>query len=180
MKEEEIQLIEGLKAGEEEAFHSLFERYYLTLSAFAGKYLNDIEVARDIVQDLFVHLYEKRHTLLITASLKSYLYQSVQNRCMNHLNSLKRRDDHHQNIGRTGDHATELEEQIMATELEQKIFQNINELPEQCKKIFLMNRMEGKRNGEIAASLNISKRTVETQISKALKILRDHLKDYHQ
>ena len=178
MKEEDIQLINRIKTGDEDSFKQLFETWYALLVAFANKYVLNLELARDIVQELFVHLYENRRNLIITASLKSYLFQSVQNRCLNHLKSHQLHEAHHKKLTESMDHSIHLEDQVLETEMEHVIFQNVNKLPDQCKRIFLLSRMEGKRNMEIAEELRISKRTVETQISKALKILREALKHY--
>jgi len=161
-----------------EAFEQLFRRYYAPLVAYASRYVSGTETAREIVQDFFVKLYEKRNSLSIDVSVKSYLYRSVYNCCINYINQRNIQDRHLKNIEleRTGEE--NLENEINTVELQYKIFEIIEELPARCKRIFKMNRIEGLKNDEIAANLNLSKRTVETQISKALKILRKRLSDY--
>ena len=178
MKEEEIQLIAGIKAGDESAYNHLFNTYYIILTAFANKYVNDQEVARDIVQNLFVNMFESRKHIVIVSSLKAYLFQSVQNRCINYIKTIRLHEKHHDHMKSSTEIATDLEEMIIETELEQLIFQRIGELPDQCRRIFLLSRTRGRLNKEIAELLDISIRTVETQISKALKILREDLRDY--
>ena len=178
MKEQEELIIKGIKAGDEKTFQQLFSTYYNLLSLFALRYVTDLDIAKEIVQDLFVHLYEIRGELIISTSLKSYLYQSVRYRCLNHLKKTQSHAKHLENLAAPADTGTELEDSIVETELEEAIFLQIEELPGQCKRIFLMSRVEGKKNKEIANILSISIRTVETQISKALKNLRDNLKDY--
>lgn len=176
MNEDTHFLINRLKSGEEAAYELLFREYYQMLVVFASKYLHDLEDAKELVQDLFVYLYEKREQLEINSSLKSYLFRSVHNRALNHINAQKIRDKHAQYVKdsiqiREGT----LEQEIYKTELEQAIHQAIKNLPPKCRQIFQMNRFEGLSNSEIAEKLDLSKRTVETQISKALKILRSKI-----
>ena len=172
----ENHIIEGIRSGRESAYKLLFELYYSRLVVFAKKYLDDPEAARDIVQDLFLNLYESRNSINIQTSIKSYLYSSVKNRCLNKLRHEKVMQDHRNRIGRTDEALDrDLEEMIDATDLEARIFGIVSRLPEQCRRIYTLSRGEGKRNKEIADELNLSVRTVETQISKALRVLRDNL-----
>lgn len=178
LKGHDSKIIIGLKAGDESTYKQLFNEYYLLLSAFAKKYVDDLEAAKEIVQDLFVHLFEIRVSLIITTSLKSYLFRSVRNRCLNHLKQIQGQERNLENFKPQEASGSDSEEKIMETELEYQIYKIVSQLPEQCRKIFLMSRVEGKQNRVIAQTLNLSIRTVETQISKALKILRNNLQDY--
>lgn len=176
MKNEEINIIEGIRSGEESAFRQLFGLYYTSLVMFARKYLADMEAARDIVQEFFVQLYESHESLSINTSLKSYLYSSVRNRCLNYIKHSKVREKHSQIVKDNGNgFDQEIEEKIDASELETRIFTIVSSLPDQCRHIYTLSRAEGKSNREIAEELGLSVRTVETQISKALKVLRDSL-----
>ena len=177
MKDSETHMIKGIRAGRESAFNQLFQDYYRPLSVFALKYVSDLESAKEIVQDLFVHLYETRQSIMITNSLESYLYQSVRNRCLNQIKQQHTRKMHLDQYHSEKDTAEDMEARIRETELEHTIFQIVSGLPAQCKRIFKMSRVKGLSNSEIAEQLKISKRTVETQISNALKILRDKLGD---
>ena len=177
LSEQDIQIINGLKAGDESTYNQLFNKYYIILCVFAAKYVKDLETAREIVQDLFVHFFEIRSTLLITSSVESYLYQSLRNRCLNQIRHTKLHEKHLENLKLEEVSGYNLEDLIMETELEHQIFKIVSHMPDQCRKIFQMSRVDGKRNKEIALLLNISIRTVETQISKALKILRNSLQD---
>ena len=170
-------MINGIRQGHESAFAQLFESYYRPLSIFASRFVSDLETAKEIVQDFFVHLFENCQTLVITTSLESYLYQSVRNRCLNHIQSQKVRKKHLDQYGKEMPSTEDLESLIRETELEHQIFQIISNLPPQCQKIFRLSRVKGLRNQEIAEILKISVRTVETQVSKALKILRKGLGD---
>lgn len=178
-KELEI-VIQKLRSGDEKFYKSVFFEYYPLLTYFANKYVNDLETAKEIVQEFFVRLYEKRFSLNIDTSFKSYLYKSVYNSCINYLNQIAVREQHHRQIKNTTYEKSVFSEDVMnVVELEKKIYSEIEKLPAQCRRIFKMNRFDGLSNGEIANKLNLSKRTVETQISKALRILRKNVpEDY--
>lgn len=172
-------LIKQLKAGNEQAYEMLFKSYYTELVMHANRYLYDFESSREIIQDLFVHIFEKRHQLDINSSLKSYLFRSTQNRCINLINAQKIRNKYADHVkSRKYEKENLLEKDLEAAELEHNLLAAIGELPPKCRMIFKMNRFEGLSNGEIAERLELSKRTVETQITKALKILRERLKIY--
>lgn len=168
-------MIKGIRAGRESSYARLFDMYYRPLSVFAVKYVNDLDIAKEIVQDFFVHLYENRESLVISTSLQSYLYQSVRNRSLNHIKHQQVQKKHLDHLSHSQDTTEELEEIIRVNELEHRIFQIISELPPRCREIFQMSRVNGKPNKEIAKQLGISIRTVETQISNALKALRKKL-----
>ena len=176
MAENDHNLIQGLVAGHEESYNTLYNEYYLVLTVFAKNYLGDIDLAREVVQDMFVRLYESRDLLKAVDSIKAYLYKSIKNSCLNYIKSNKIHNKHKENIrielSRTG---YDILEDIEKSELEHRIFQIVSELPEKCQQIFRMSRVDGLKNEEIAREFNISKRTVETQISKALKKLRIEL-----
>ena len=169
--------LDDLKSGNIYLYESLFREYYRPLVVFALKYVRDPDTAKEIVQDFFVRLYEKRLSVVIDASLKSYLYRSVYNSCINHISHIEMRNRHLKNIAiQTENEFTD--NQVSTIELQNRIYTCIEGLPDQCRRIFKMNRLEGLKNEQIAVALRISKRTVETQISKALKILRRKLADY--
>ena len=176
MDKAENDIIEGIRKGEESAFRFLFDSYYTRLVLFARKYTNDMDIARDQVQELFMNLYVDREKILIRTSIKSYLYSSVRNSCLNYLAHQQVREKHRKDTKRIGNGFNpEIEENIDAAELELKIHEIVNTLPRQCRQIYIKSRVEGKRNKEIAEELGLSVRTVETQVSKALKALRDNL-----
>lgn len=173
-------IVEKLQSGDERFYKSIFYEYYAALTFFANKYVKDLETAKEIVQELFVKIYERRFSIKIDSSFKSYLYKAVHNSCINHINHVLVREHHHQQIKYQNDEKYVLsEETVDLSELEHKIYLEIENLPSQCKKIFRLNRFEGMCNADIAEQLNLSKRTVETQISKALKILRNKLSGYY-
>ncbi|WP_075589801.1 RNA polymerase sigma-70 factor [Labilibacter marinus] len=172
-------LLHKLSLGEESAFKEIFMLYYQQLVVFASKMVYDLDQSRDIVQEVIVNFYEKRTSIEIHTSLKAHLYQSVRNRCLNYLKREQVIRGHHSNIfeEKKNQHQ-DFKDLMEQTEFENKIYGIINTLPKQCQKIFEMSRFEGKSNGDIAEELNISKRTVETQISNALKKLRSKLANH--
>jgi len=171
----DIELIEKMSSGNEIAFRMLFDRYYTPLSVYADKILNDMDAAIDIVQSLFVNIYENRTEIKVN-NVRSFLYQSVQNRCLNELKHRKVITNYSAHVTNFSTEETnETSELIEVSELEARLANAINQLPDQCRKIFEMSRFDGISNSDIAEQLNISKRTVETQISKALKFLREKL-----
>jgi RNA polymerase sigma-70 factor (ECF subfamily) len=166
----------GLQSGSEAAYQQLFDMYYRKLVVFALKYVGDPEVAKDLVQDLFLRMYEARREVRIQSSLPSYLYSALRNKCLNHMKQKTVREKNtFLNPAAEPEGDVDLEEKMDAVELEAKIFELVSRLPDKCRKIFLMSRVDGKRNREIADELNLSVRTVETQISKALRSLRNSL-----
>lgn len=160
-------------------FEKLFREYFVPLTAFAKKYLNDIDAAKEIVHDVFVNLWTKRATIDIEKSVKSYLYTATYNRSLNFIRDNKKFDSNISVEDNFGTASMEsVENNLEALELEEKINNSIALLPEKCKQVFLMSRFEGLKYHEIADKLNISIKTVEAQMSKALKVLKENLKDY--
>jgi RNA polymerase sigma-70 factor (ECF subfamily) len=176
LEPKEKYIIEDLRSGKESAYRQLFDQYYQRLVVFAYKYLKDLEPARDIVQEFYLNLYESRQSISIQTSLKSYLYSAVRNRCLNQVKH-ERVKEKHRNMSRSEASFSDpgFEAMMDAVELEAKIYEIVSTLPEKCRQIYIMSRVEGKRNREIADGLNLSIRTVETQISKALRSLKDSL-----
>jgi len=176
---DEITLLDRFSKGDESAFEQMFLLYYQPLVVFANKLVYDMDMARDLVQGVIVHFYEKREEIQIHTSLKAHLYQSVRNRCLNYLKREQTIRNHHSSLFNENKESEGVFHDIMEeTELENRIFQIIKSLPSQCQKIFEMSRFQGKTNQEIADELDISKRTVETQISNALKKMRQKLSSY--
>ena len=175
----EIRLQQELSQGSEKAFEEVFQLYFKVLAVFAKKFVNDLQIAEDLVQEVLVKLYENRKSVQFHTSLKAFLFQSVRNKCIDHLRSVKSKSDHHDHILHVN-HAEQFDfnDTMIQAELEERIYKAISELPAQCQQVFKMSRLEGKKNQEIADTLNLSKRTVETQVSNALKRLRKDVFQY--
>jgi RNA polymerase sigma-70 factor, ECF subfamily len=160
-------------------YEELFRSYFSSLCYFAHKYIRDFDTCKEIVHNVFVNIWEKRDEFDFNQPAKSYLFTAVYNRSMNHLRDRKKFvNDSVEDFIYIPDENALQDKSLEAAELEAKIWKVINSLPEACKKIFMLNRFEGKKYAEIAEDLNISVKTVETQMSKALKTLREHLIDY--
>jgi RNA polymerase sigma-70 factor, ECF subfamily len=160
-------------------FEEMFQTYFSSLCYFARKYIYDLDTCKEIVHTVFVNIWEKRDEFDFNKPPKSYLFTAVYNRCMNHLRDRKKFvDSESEDLTLVQDKSSLQSEHMEAAELEARIWKVINALPEGCRKIFTLNRFEGKKYAEIADELNISIKTVETQMSKALKTLRDYLVDY--
>jgi RNA polymerase sigma-70 factor (ECF subfamily) len=161
------------------AFEKLFREYFRPLTVYAMQFVGKQEIAEDIVQDLFLNFYEKEESFQSRILTKNYLYKSVHNRCLNHLEYQKLRIDRIPSVKDSliSSPADPLE--LMAfIEFENKFLQVLEDLSSQCRKIFEMSRIERKRNQQIADELKLSKRTVETHITRALKIMRKKLCKY--
>lgn len=158
----------------EKRIEELFKEHYSVLTAYANKFLDDLDDSREVVQDIFVKLYDTKESIKIHTSTKAHLFTSVRNACLNNLRQRKTHATHHENIKylSSGNNSIGADKILEQTELEYEIFKAIDKLPEQCRRIFKLNRLDGFTNQEIADQLGISKRTVETQISNALKTLR--------
>lgn len=155
------------------AFRELFDRYYTPLTLFAIRFLADEDAASDVAQNVFVTLYEHRREGP-PRNIRSFLYTSVRNACLNVLKHERVKRQYEGEAALTADEmATDAADSLIEeSEAQAKIAAALAKLPEQCRKIFTMNRFDGLSNQEIADLLSISKRTVETQISNALKTLR--------
>jgi len=149
------------------------------LCYFAQKYVKDFETAREIVQDAFISLWEKRETIDMERPVKSYLTMIIHNKCTNYLRDNRKFDTYILNIENLLDvPENEGSDSLVEEELKQKIEASIAELPEKCREVFVLNRYENLKYLEIADKLQISVKTVETQMSKALKHLRISLAEY--
>ena len=181
MPQTEIAVIDlsTLKSGDEKAFEQIFREYYQGLVGYAIKMLKEKEGAEEIVQEVFVKIWEKRETVEIKTSLKSYLFRSVHNHCLNQIKHIEIRENYKQdNKERIEREQEDFTEKFNQFELQRQIEQAINELPEQRQKIFRLSRFEGLKYREIAEQLDVSVKTVEAQMGKALKSMREALKEY--
>ncbi len=175
----EKEIFIAIREGNERIFEEVFRKYYQSLCHYANNILKDSDEAEEIVQNLFFSLWEKRASLEINISLKSYLYRSVHNHCLNRIKHLKIREEYVQYSNNYYENSYEsVNQAVMGNELEAKIKAAIEKLPEQCRLVFKMSRFEELKYNEIAEQLGISVKTVENQIGKALKVLRAELIDY--
>jgi RNA polymerase sigma-70 factor (ECF subfamily) len=161
-----------------EIFEQLFKDYFKPLTGFALKFTKDLDSAKEIVHETFVKLWEKRNEIDPDKAVKSYLYTTVNNRCLNFIRDRKKFVDNEAVYEKDRMQAQNPSENSESIEIGKIIEKTIESLPNKCREVFLMSRFEELKYQEIADKLNISIKTVETQISKALKILRLNLSEF--
>jgi RNA polymerase sigma-70 factor (ECF subfamily) len=164
---------------DKQQFELLFKAHYSNLCAYANNFLKDLEASEEVVQEVLFKLWINRETIEITASVQSYLYKAVRNSCLNvikHVNIREKHKIHNERIIQMEEQSDE--DQMIVSELEQKIRQTIDQLPIERRKIFIMSRYDGLKYQEIANKLGISVKTVENQMGSALKFMRSELADY--
>jgi len=172
-------LLDNIKKNDKASFSIIFTQYYKDLVTFSFGIVRNINTAEEIVQDVFINLWENRASLQIERSLKSYLLKSVQNYSLNWLQHVKVQSrfatyakDHHLLSG------NETENYVLHSELEQNLQQALDKIPPEYAQAFRMNRFENLSYPEIGQKLGVSTRTIEVRISKALSLLREALKDF--
>ncbi|MFD2606725.1 RNA polymerase sigma factor [Euzebyella marina] len=164
-------LIQNLKNGDEKAYEYLVDNYHHRLCVYANSLVNDHDHAEDIVQNVFIRTWERRHNLKSNFTIKSFLYKSVHNEFI---------DQYRKKKSVTALEKKYIEELERFTEKDEVFFERllnlvqreIQNLPPKCRKIFLMSKQEGFTNVEIAEQLNVSIKTIEYHITKAFAILR--------
>jgi len=173
------QLITTLKAGDIAAFEMLFRTYYQSLCNYAYTFVRDREEAEEVVQSAFLNIWEKRENVSIHTGVKPYLYAMVRNASLNLLKHEKIKQRHAAMEIAVAERSSEsVARTVEASELEQRIMEAMSKLPEQCRLVFKLSRFEELKYSEIAEQLNISIKTVENQMGKALRVMREQLKDY--
>jgi len=180
------QIAAGLKNRDLEVYKRLFFQYHGRLVLFACKFTGEIETARDIVQDVFMNLWEKSDSLTIQLSPKAYLFQAVRNRSLNYFRNSSARQALHEKLADRLDREERMIyadfnspfHSLLELEIEEKVTSIISAMPGKCREVFLLRRQSDLRNREIAEKMGISTKMVEKYISKALRILRQELVDY--
>lgn len=172
-------IVRAIRQGQESAFEQLFRTYYERLCRYAYTLLKDDDEAEEMVQTVFLTLWEKHADLEITLSLKAYLYRAVHNHCLNRIKHFSVREAHRDYaLYVQTDGYDSVTEAMQASELEERIERAVSKLPEQCQVVFRMSRFEELKYQEIADQLGLSVKTIENQIGKALRIMRQELADY--
>jgi len=175
-------LVERVRTGDEQAFADIFDAYYARLVAFARAGLQTRDTAEEMVQDVFVHLWARRESLVIERSLTAYLFRAVRNRISNERRALRLETAYNEQIVREigGGDAARADDQIGEAELEQALADALARLPERPRQVFLLNRREHLRYAEIASVLGIAVKTVEMHMARALAALRESLADWRR
>lgn len=172
-------MIKKIQKGNHKAFEELFRSYYAPLCRFVNLYVHDISVAEEVVQGLFVRLWEIREQWNPGGTVKSYLYRAARNRALDYLKHEKVKESHKEKIKQTYQNPKNPTEDSYTTrEFEAEVQKAIEDLPEKCRIIYKLHREKGFTYAEIAEVLDISTKTVEAQISRAIKIFREKLKPW--
>ncbi len=172
----------NIKNGDAQSLELLFRRLYPRLCAYARQFLQDADDSEEIVQELFYTLWKNRSRLDETKSLTHYLFTATKNSCLNVLESKKSRAIYSELMRflyvQEASDSINSYHVLMAQELEKDFDLALNHLPQECRKVFELSRFEGLKYQEIATKLNISIKTVETQMSRALSKLRIQLREH--
>lgn len=169
--------IERINSKQRDAFHELFREFFQALVMYAMKYVSIQEEAEDIVQDVFVSVWEKEEKFLSYQSFRVFLYRSVRNTCLN-LVKHKLVEKKYATYKETYSEILGDEEyDWVQEEIYRKLFRVIDELPPRCREVFLLS-LDGLKNEEIAAQLHITLLTVKTQKKKALRYIRERMGKY--
>src|SRR5664280_1499858 len=172
----DTEIIRRIRNGDKGQFESLFRSSYVSLVRYAKTLIKDHDTAEEIVQDLFFRLWQDKEKINIKSSLNGYLFRSVHNRCLHHIEHNRVVDRHAEEMSYQQTESQESPSDILNyKELQEKVARIIERLPEKCGKIFTMSRFEGLKYTEIAEKLSVSVKTVEANMGRALKEFRKEL-----
>ena len=173
MPEKEEQFLQRINTKQTEAFRELFSEFYNSLVLFAMGFVEQQDVAEDIVQEVFIAVCDRDARYPTYIAFRSFLYNSVKNASLNHL---KHKNVEEKNLASLNleDEGDDIDLKMMEEELYRLLFKTIDELPDKCRNIFLLH-LEGKGNEEIALLLNLSILTVKTQKKRAMSYIRERL-----
>lgn len=171
----DVALLAGLRAGDQAAFDAIFRAHYAPLVRVVEAMLHRRDVAEEVVQEVMLELWRRRDTLVVEESLRAYLFRAARNRALNSLrhDAIAKRAEPvvaEDTVAPTGAHA-----QLVEEEIEVALRTAMNDLPDRCREVFELSRVHGLRYAEIATTLGISVKTVEAQMGKALRILRERM-----
>ena len=167
-----------MKTGDRESFNQVFRRYYSPLVRFCVRFVADTDIAAEIVQDLFVKLWSNREKLSFNTSFESYMLTSVRNSAITYINKERSHAEAHLRIYSEDSDNTDPSETLQSNNLEESYRRILKNMPEKRREVFLASRYDGLKYAEIAEKLGISQKTVEAQMSAAIKQLREGLKEY--
>jgi RNA polymerase sigma-70 factor (family 1) len=174
----EQELLEAVRHDSEKAFEEIFNRYWSKVYEVAYSLVQSREITQEIVQSLFISLWDKRASLVVT-NLLPYLTAAARHRALDVIESQLVRQKHWDYYKRfIPEQACTTEHDVAFNELVEAIEEKLELLPEKSKRVFMLNRVEGRSVEEIANILNLSKKAIQYHLTKSTKELRGHLKDY--
>jgi len=172
---EDRELLEGLRRGDQRSFDAIFRAHYPHLVAFVERMLRQRAVAEDIAQDVLLELWRRRESLVVQDSLRAYLFQAARNRAYNHTRHLRIEERSEPELVGEGSIGHRGDAYLAEEEIETALRSAVAELPPRCREVFELSRVHGMRYAEIATALGIPVKTVESQMGKALGLLRVRL-----
>ncbi len=173
-------LFEKVKSDDLLSYEIIFKKYIKELHRYASSYVRDSQIAEEMVQEIFLYLWERRSQIDIQTTLKTYLYSAVKNKCLNYIKLELPKQQSMGDISEVMLGVNPKEEDEGENDLLKKYIQRaIDALPKKCRRIFILSRNVGMTYEEIAKELDISKKTVENQMGIALKKLRESLEDVY-
>ena len=170
--------IEKMKAGDRESFNQVFRHYYSPMVRFCIRYVADSDIASEIVKDLFVKLWSNREKISFNTSFESYMLTSVRNSAITYINKERAHNEAHLRVFSEESDNTDPSETLQSNNLEESYRQILKDMPDKRREVFLASRYDGLKYSEIAEKLGISQKTVEAQMTAAIKQLKDGLKPY--
>jgi RNA polymerase sigma-70 factor (ECF subfamily) len=176
LEEDDFLLINNIKNGDQPSFDKLFRKYYVMLTRFVYQIVRNQTIAEEIAQDVFVVLWEQKEKISIQSSVRAYLIIASRNATLNQIKKNETRKKYEKKVATEQfQKSTEINETEENTELVHLIEKSIDQLPEKCREIFLLSRQTGLTYQEISENLKISKKTVENQMTIALRKLREYI-----
>ncbi len=168
--------IESISKWDAQAARLLYEHFYAALVNYALQFTKEPETSEDLVQDIFASLWERKITFASVPLMKAYLYNSVRNKCLNHLQRTVPTGTTITRFAHSDEafSVTDDREQMFSEEVYRQLFQMIDQMPQRQREVFLMV-MEGRKNKEIAEALHIAVETVRTNKKRSMAFLREHL-----
>ena len=171
-------ILDKLKVHPEQALKALYEEYYNYICSVVYKMTGDASLSEDIAQEVFVEVWRRRDTLDVNLSLRGYLRRVAVNKTLNHIRAQKMNFEEEDVVLSVPSNENSSQKKLEAEDLQKVINDSIDSLPDKCRVIFGLSRFEELSYKEIADELGISIKTVENQISKALKLVRKAVMDY--
>lgn len=172
------ELLSLFKSNPELGMEAIFREYYPYVSTVVYRILDDSGSAEDIAQEVFLTIWKKRDSFEIKSSLKAYLGRAARNKALNHIRDNRVKTDGSEELPDVPDFGSRPQHDMEGVELRKRVKQLIDMLPERCRYVFVLSRFENLTYKEIAAQMGIAEKTVENQISKALKFMKQGLAEY--
>ncbi|MCB0568534.1 MAG: RNA polymerase sigma-70 factor [Phaeodactylibacter sp.] len=171
-------ILKRLKSDDRSALKDLFQSYYQPVCQAINRFIRDPGTTEDLAQEVFLRFWEKRHSIEVSSSLPAYLRRMAINEALGYLRRNKRYEEDEFDPSMEPGEEASAEGQYLHTELEQSVRNAIDTLPPKCRAVFQLSRFEELTYNEIADQMGISVKTVENQMGKALRLLRERLQGY--